>query len=221
MITSPESGASGVDLSWASCSSACAACRCLACLCIAQSAMAAQCCWKIARISPKLRRSLEPARAGARSRRAVAVFRAVGPAYDEVVSDIPIGSPPVPPGRHAAPGGWYPDPVDPAQERYWDGWQWSRNTRPRAGTQQPGFAPPRSSSRTATLIRRPVSDRVSRRPGGRRRPGIDDGRRRSAGRLVVAGTGRTHRRPVHPRRGQRADLPDLSLDGGPVHPLVP
>ena len=58
------------------------------------------------------------------------------------MSDIPIGSPPVPPGRHAAPGGWYPDPVDPAQERYWDGWQWSRNTRPRAGAQQPGFAPP-------------------------------------------------------------------------------
>jgi uncharacterized RDD family membrane protein YckC len=47
------------------------------------------------------------------------------------VSDIPIGSPPVPPGRHAAPGGWYPDPVDAGQERYWDGWQWSRNTRPR------------------------------------------------------------------------------------------
>ena len=36
----------------------------------------------------------------------------------------------MPPGRHAAPGGWYPDPVNPANERYWDGWQWSRNTRP-------------------------------------------------------------------------------------------
>src|SRR5215210_4105633 len=47
------------------------------------------------------------------------------------MSDIPVGSPPVPPGRHAAPGGWYADPVDPARERYWDGWQWSRNTRPR------------------------------------------------------------------------------------------
>jgi len=47
------------------------------------------------------------------------------------VSDIPVGSPPAPPGRHAAPGGWYPDPVDSLQERYWDGWQWSRNTRPR------------------------------------------------------------------------------------------
>ena len=48
----------------------------------------------------------------------------------------------MPPGRHAAPSGWYPDPVDPAQERYWDGWQWSRNTRPRDGMRQPGFAPP-------------------------------------------------------------------------------
>lgn len=45
------------------------------------------------------------------------------------VSDIPIGTPPVPPGRHAAPSGWYPDPAHPAQERYWDGWQWTRNTR--------------------------------------------------------------------------------------------
>ncbi len=46
------------------------------------------------------------------------------------MSNIPIGSPPVPPGRHAAPRGWYPDPVDATQERYWDGWGWSRNTRP-------------------------------------------------------------------------------------------
>ena len=71
------------------------------------------------------------------------------------MSDIPVGSPPVPPGRHAAPGGWYADPVDPGRERYWDGWQWSRNTRPReaqpppyaaaAGptpTGYPGAAPP-------------------------------------------------------------------------------
>jgi uncharacterized RDD family membrane protein YckC len=49
----------------------------------------------------------------------------------EGVSEIPVGSPPVPPGRHAAPGGWYPDPANTAQERYWDGWQWSRNIRPR------------------------------------------------------------------------------------------
>jgi uncharacterized RDD family membrane protein YckC len=63
------------------------------------------------------------------------------------MSDIPVGSPPVPPGRHAAPGGWYADPVDPARERYWDGWQWSRNTRPREGQPPPytaaaGTAPP-------------------------------------------------------------------------------
>lgn len=45
-------------------------------------------------------------------------------------SEIPVGSPPAPPGRHAAPGGWYADPVNPANERYWDGWQWSRTTRP-------------------------------------------------------------------------------------------
>jgi uncharacterized RDD family membrane protein YckC len=49
------------------------------------------------------------------------------------MTDIPVGSPPAPPGRHAAPGGWYPDPTDPSKERYWDGWQWSRNTRAAEG----------------------------------------------------------------------------------------
>jgi uncharacterized RDD family membrane protein YckC len=60
------------------------------------------------------------------------------------VSDIPVGSPPAPPGRHAAPSGWYPDPVNPTQERYWDGWQWSRNTRPvdQAPTGSPYAQPP-------------------------------------------------------------------------------
>ncbi len=58
------------------------------------------------------------------------------------VSDIPVGSPPVPPGRHAAPSGWYADPVDPARERYWDGWQWSRNIRPREGAPPPGVVAP-------------------------------------------------------------------------------
>ncbi len=57
------------------------------------------------------------------------------------MSDIPIGSPPVPPGRHAAPSGWYPDPVDAAQERYWDGWQWSRNTRKSERPGAPPFQP--------------------------------------------------------------------------------
>lgn len=62
------------------------------------------------------------------------------------MSDIPVGSPPVPPGRHAAPSGWYPDPVNPANERYWDGWQWSRNTRPIENPAPPtgpsGYVPP-------------------------------------------------------------------------------
>lgn len=65
------------------------------------------------------------------------------------MSDIPVGSPPVPPGRHAAPSGWYPDPVNPANERYWDGWQWSRNTRPIENPAPPagpsGYAPPGAS----------------------------------------------------------------------------
>lgn len=55
------------------------------------------------------------------------------------MTDIPIGSPPVPPGRHAAPSGWYPDPVDRRNQRYWDGWQWARDTRPGSGGQP---APP-------------------------------------------------------------------------------
>jgi uncharacterized RDD family membrane protein YckC len=67
------------------------------------------------------------------------------------VSDIPIGSPPVPPGRHAAPGGWYPDPVDAAQERYWDGWQWSRNTRPREASSRRA-APARSGDLGAERV---------------------------------------------------------------------
>ena len=57
------------------------------------------------------------------------------------MSDIPVGSPPVPPGRHAAPSGWYADPLDQGQERYWDGWQWSRNTRAREGAAPPAQAP--------------------------------------------------------------------------------
>ena len=52
--------------------------------------------------------------------------------------EIPIGSPPAPEGRHAAPSGWYPDPLDVARERYWDGWQWSRTTRVAEHPQSPG-----------------------------------------------------------------------------------
>ena len=70
------------------------------------------------------------------------------------MSEIPIGSPPAPPGRHAAPSGWYPDPANGAQERYWDGWQWSRNTRPRAHSAPPRISPyqsgpPQAGARTA------------------------------------------------------------------------
>ena len=84
--------------------------------------------------------------------------------YDEGVSDIPVGSPPAPPGRHAAPSGWYPDPVNSAHERYWDGWQWSRTTRPvdnaaqSARYGQAPYAPYPASNRT------PPS-RVGPRPG--------------------------------------------------------
>jgi len=71
------------------------------------------------------------------------------------VSEIPVGSPPVPPGRHAAPSGWYPDPVNPANERYWDGWQWSRNTRPIENPAPPagppGYAPPGTSQSPGQL----------------------------------------------------------------------
>ncbi|WP_198672010.1 DUF2510 domain-containing protein, partial [Desertihabitans aurantiacus] len=56
------------------------------------------------------------------------------------MSEIPVGSPQPPPGRHAAPGGWYPDPVDQRRERWWDGWQWSRDVRER----QAPVAPVRS-----------------------------------------------------------------------------
>jgi uncharacterized RDD family membrane protein YckC len=75
--------------------------------------------------------------------------------YDEEVSDIPVGSPPAPPGRHAAPTGWYPDPVNPAQERYWDGWQWSRNTRPSANLPGAGYGQAPYAPYPAPNITRP------------------------------------------------------------------
>ncbi len=125
------------------------------------------------------------------------------------VSDIPVGSPPVPPGRHAAPGGWYPDPVDPAQERYWDGWQWSRNTRP-AGRRRAGRAGlcrvPRASRGRSTAS--PAG--ISGLPAGDHRTGDDDRRWRTAGRVVVAGAGRRHRQRDHFRGGQHSRLSDLA-----------
>jgi uncharacterized RDD family membrane protein YckC len=85
------------------------------------------------------------------------------------VSDIPVGSPPAPHGRHAAPGGWYPDPVDPARERYWDGWQWSRNTRPRPSMEAP---PPAPSAYPAGPVGGPF---LPAAPSALRRPTTADG----------------------------------------------
>ena len=95
------------------------------------------------------------------------------------MSDIPVGSPPVPPGRHAAPGGWYADPVDPARERYWDGWQWSRNTRPREG-QAPPYAAPAGAAPTGYPGAGPgytgsTPGAPGAAPGGYRQPGHPPG----------------------------------------------
>ncbi|HPE12250.1 MAG TPA: DUF2510 domain-containing protein, partial [Actinomycetota bacterium] len=40
--------------------------------------------------------------------------------------------------------GWYQDPRDASQVRWWDGGQWTHNTQ-----QMPGFASPMSQSPTA------------------------------------------------------------------------
>lgn len=83
------------------------------------------------------------------------------------MSEIPVGSPPVPPGRHAAPGGWYPDPANAAQERYWDGWQWSRNTRPRdgalpqQGTGPGGYPQHRQAPGYQPALRRPAAPQTA------------------------------------------------------------
>lgn len=42
----------------------------------------------------------------------------------------------------STPAGWYPDPQNPGQQRYWDGTAWSQSTAPAAGTavgQQVGY----------------------------------------------------------------------------------
>ncbi|HEY9290114.1 MAG TPA: RDD family protein [Microlunatus sp.] len=85
------------------------------------------------------------------------------------MSDIPIGSPPVPPGRHAAPQGWYPDPVDGSQERYWDGWSWSRNTRPSESAGPAGPVP------AGTFGGHPAGPQTGYGPGGYGRPGQGTG----------------------------------------------
>lgn len=66
---------------------------------------------------------------------------------------IPVGTPPVPPGRHAAPPGWYPDPLDAGRERYWDSLTWSREVRDRA----PGSVSPAGQSGAGGLGARLVA----------------------------------------------------------------
>jgi hypothetical protein len=39
-------------------------------------------------------------------------------------------------GGSPAPG-WYPDPSDPGQQRWWDGSQWTEQTMPTVGSSQP------------------------------------------------------------------------------------
>lgn len=85
----------------------------------------------------------------------------------EGVSDeIPVGSPPVPRGRHAAPGGWYADPVDAGRERYWDGWQWTRNVRPGPGAG--GVTPQGQSGRPGV----PLAPQANLQPGYGAQPGF-------------------------------------------------
>ncbi len=111
------------------------------------------------------------------------------------MSDIPVGSPPVPPGRHAAPGGWYADPVDQGRERYWDGWQWSRNTRPREGQPPtgPSYATPVAPSPAPGSSQPPQSGYPSQ-PGYPPQPGyrgypVAPGYGRPAGAAVATADG--------------------------------
>jgi uncharacterized RDD family membrane protein YckC len=41
----------------------------------------------------------------------------------------------------STPPGWYPDPQNPAQQRYWDGATWSEATQPAAGAAPAAAAP--------------------------------------------------------------------------------
>ena len=40
-------------------------------------------------------------------------------------------------GGQSAPAGWYPDPENPGQQRYWDGTAWSEATQPAPFTAPP------------------------------------------------------------------------------------
>jgi uncharacterized Tic20 family protein len=42
-------------------------------------------------------------------------------------------SSPEQPHQQAVPAGWYPDPQNPSQQRYWDGSRWTENSQPASG----------------------------------------------------------------------------------------
>ena len=48
----------------------------------------------------------------------------------------------------ATPPGWYPDPHDPATQRYWDGARWTENRAPSAQAS----GPPTNGKATAALV---------------------------------------------------------------------
>ncbi len=54
------------------------------------------------------------------------------------------------------PSGWYPDPEDASQQRYWDGAAWTEHRAPAAHPQQPQIAPgpqvPNHPQATTSLV---------------------------------------------------------------------
>ncbi|XGU19806.1 DUF2510 domain-containing protein [Rhodococcus sp. 3Y1] len=62
------------------------------------------------------------------------------------------------------PAGWNPDPFDPTIDRYWDGQQWTAQTRPK-GVDAPtqAFGTPRRSSAHPDRRCRTLAPRKARR----------------------------------------------------------
>ena len=58
------------------------------------------------------------------------------------------------PAQQLPPSGWYPDPVDQTQERFWDGTSWTTRQRPQAVQPQatgPDLRPAAPALRPAPL----------------------------------------------------------------------
>jgi fibronectin type 3 domain-containing protein len=67
--------------------------------------------------------------------------------------------------RAAAPAGWYPDPEDPDMERYWNGADWTGVTQP--AVVEDIYIPGQASSSTKTRNSRPAHEkRPKKRRGG-------------------------------------------------------